>query len=155
MFVGAMGVPGGGRNEITDRFLRHMQIICLDSFEDSTLVKIFTTILDWHFQKGYVEPVARLSKVRIFRKDPKRFYNFFFQFCVGATNEVYKEAILNFLPTPAKSHYTFSLRDFSRVINGLLLVPAAKMNDSDKFIRLWIHETYRVFHDRLIDDPDR
>lgn len=63
MFVGAMGVPGGGRNEITDRFLRHMQIIGIDSFEDNMLVKIFATILDWHFAKGYVEPVSRLTKV--------------------------------------------------------------------------------------------
>nr|CAI5856319.1 unnamed protein product [Callosobruchus analis] len=138
MFVGAMGVPGGGRNEITDRFLRHMQIIGLDSFDDNTLTKIFSTILEWHFAKGYVEPVARLSK-----------------FCVAGTIEVYKEATLNFLPTPSKSHYTFSLRDFSRVINGLLLTPPPKMDDPDKFIRLWIHETYRVFHDRLIDDADR
>lgn len=69
--------------------------------------------------------------------------------------EVFKEATLKFLPTPAKSHYTFSLRDFSRVINGLLLTPPAQMDDPDKFIRLWIHECYRVFHDRLIDDGDR
>lgn len=78
-----------------------------------------------------------------------------FQFCVGATLDVYKDATLNFLPTPTKSHYTFSLRDFSRVINGMLLTPPARMSDPDKFIRLWVHETYRVFHDRLIDDNDR
>ncbi|KAJ8964394.1 hypothetical protein NQ317_006775 [Molorchus minor] len=120
MFVGAMGVPGGGRNEITERLLRHMQIVCLDSFDDNTLTKIFTTILDWHFAKGYVDDIARLSK-----------------FCVAATIDVYRQAMVNFLPTPAKSHYTFSLRDFAR------------------FIRLWIHETYRVFHDRLIDESDR
>ncbi|XP_057653134.1 dynein axonemal heavy chain 3 [Diorhabda carinulata] len=138
LFIGAMGVPGGGRNEISDRFLRHMQIITIDSFDDQTLSKIFTTILDWNFSKGYVEPVARLSK-----------------FCCAATSEVYKAAIEHFLPTPAKSHYTFSLRDFSRVINGLLLTPPQRMDDPDKFIRLWIHETYRVFHDRLIDDDDR
>ncbi|KAG5895230.1 hypothetical protein JTB14_003447 [Gonioctena quinquepunctata] len=138
LFIGAMGVPGGGRNEITERFLRHMQIIGLDSFDDQTLNKIFVTILDWHFAKGYGEKISRLSR-----------------FCVGATIEVYKEATIKFLPTPSKSHYTFSLRDFSRVINGLLLTPSSRMDDPDKFIRLWIHETYRVFHDRLIDDNDR
>ncbi|CAG9858599.1 unnamed protein product [Phyllotreta striolata] len=138
LFVGAMGVPGGGRNEVTDRFLRHLQIITIDSFDDNTLAKIFTTILDWHFSKGYVDDVARLSK-----------------FCVAATTEVYKMAINKFLPTPAKSHYTFSLRDFSRVIMGLLFTPPAMMDNPDKFIRMWIHESYRVFHDRLIDDADR
>lgn len=58
-----MGPPGGGRNEVTDRFLRHMLIISIDSFDDNTLNKIFTTILDWHFAKGYDESVSKFSKV--------------------------------------------------------------------------------------------
>ena len=69
--------------------------------------------------------------------------------------QVYKEAISNFLPTPTKSHYIFNLRDFSRVIRGILLVPSTHMTDPEKFIRLWIHEVYRVFYDRLIDEDDR
>ena len=69
--------------------------------------------------------------------------------------EVYKAAVDKFLPTPSKSHYVFNLRDFARVIFGVLLVPSSHLDEGDKLIRLWIHEVYRVFYDRLIDEKDR
>ena len=43
-FVGAMGPPGGGRNDITARIIRHFNIISYTDIEDSTISKIFTTI---------------------------------------------------------------------------------------------------------------
>uniref|UniRef100_A0AAR2JAS4 Dynein axonemal heavy chain 3 n=1 Tax=Pygocentrus nattereri TaxID=42514 RepID=A0AAR2JAS4_PYGNA len=120
LFVSAMGPPGGGRNDITGRFTRHLNIVSIDSFDDETLSKIFSSITDWHFSKG-------------------------FDILVQATMAVYKDAMEKFLPTPSKSHYIFNLRDFSRVIKG----------DGEKLMRLWIHEVYRVFYDRLIDSDDR
>ncbi|CAG2061011.1 unnamed protein product [Timema podura] len=130
--------PGGGSNIVTGRFTRHLVIIGIDSFEDNTLNKIFCSIVDWHFAKGFDGNIARMTKM-----------------VVGATMEVYKASMLHFLPTPAKSHYIFNLRDFSRVIGGILLVPSTHCKDPDKLIRLWVHETYRVFYDRLIDQADR
>uniref|UniRef100_A0A8C7GT98 Dynein axonemal heavy chain 3 n=1 Tax=Oncorhynchus kisutch TaxID=8019 RepID=A0A8C7GT98_ONCKI len=121
LFVSAMGPPGGGRNDITGRFTRHLNIVSIDSFDHETLSKIFTSITDWHFGKG-------------------------FDIMVQATMAVYQDAMECFLPTPSKSHYIFNLRDFARVIRGVLL---------NKLIRLWIHEVYRVFYDRLIDNEDR
>lgn len=94
---------------------------------------------------------------------------------VQATLETYKSAIKVFLPTPAKSHYVFNLRDFARVIRGVLLVPPSALKENEKFIRLWVHEVnilltvfsnqissflllfqvYRVFYDRLTLESDR
>ena len=69
--------------------------------------------------------------------------------------QIYQRAMSEFLPTPSKSHYIFNLRDFARVMRGVLLIPAERMTEPDKLIRLWIHEVYRVFNDRLTDDSDR
>ena len=75
---------------------------------------------------------------------------------VQATLNLYHASVDNFLPTPKKSHYVFNLRDFSRVIFGTLLIPKTQMGtDGDKLTRLWIHEVYRVFYDRLVDNKDR
>lgn len=68
---------------------------------------------------------------------------------------MYKEAVSTFLPTPTKSHYTFNLRDFTRVIKGILLLPASQCKTVEKIYRLWVHETWRVFGDRLVHDDDR
>ncbi|XP_063858635.1 dynein axonemal heavy chain 3-like isoform X1 [Scylla paramamosain] len=138
LFLGAMTPPSTGRNNICGRFTRHLNIMCIDTFEDKTLDKIFGSIMTWHFSTQEDENIQRLSKT-----------------VVEATRKVYKNIISTFLPTPAKSHYVFNLRDFSRVVGGILLVPNTCLNTVDKVIRLWLHETYRVFHDRLCDDNDR
>jgi dynein heavy chain len=138
ILLAAMGPPGGGRNNITGRITRHLNVITMDTFSDDTMIKIFTSIVDWHFGKGFEAVFNRAGKM-----------------IVQATMEIYKQTIANFLPTPSKSHYVFNLRDFSRVIKGILLVPSSVMKEERKLHRLWIHEIYRVFYDRLIDEGDR
>ena len=47
LFVAAMGPPGGGRNNITPRYARHFNLISIVDFDNTTLKRIFSNILDW------------------------------------------------------------------------------------------------------------
>ena len=64
LFISAMGPPGGGRNDVTSRFIRHLNVIGIDEFQDEVLNKIFGAIVDWHFAKGFDTAVARFGRVR-------------------------------------------------------------------------------------------
>lgn len=138
-FVAAMGPPGGGRNPITARFIRHFNTIGITTFDEVTMEQIFGNILEWHLvSNNFQQSVIGIKNQ-----------------CIRATLEIYNASIDNLLPTPTKSHYVFNLRDFARVIQGLLLTHQDKFQEPEKLIRLWCHEAYRVFYDRLVDDNDR
>uniref|UniRef100_A0A670IKP3 Dynein axonemal heavy chain 1 n=1 Tax=Podarcis muralis TaxID=64176 RepID=A0A670IKP3_PODMU len=135
-FVGAMGPPGGGRNAISSRLTRHFNYLSFTELEDSSKKKIFSTILDsWmgDLPTDYtcIEPL------------------------VDATIRVYSTITSQLLPTPAKSHYTFNLRDLSKVFQGMLMAEPAKIMDKADLLRLWYHESCRVFRDRLVNEEDR
>lgn len=77
-------------------------------------------------------------------------------------------------PTPKKMHYIFNLRDISKVLphnkiyyrkkiiiiffmlfqvfQGLLRSNIKHQNFKVPMLRLWCHEVFRVFYDRLIDE---
>uniref|UniRef100_A0A4W3GQ89 Dynein heavy chain 3 AAA+ lid domain-containing protein n=1 Tax=Callorhinchus milii TaxID=7868 RepID=A0A4W3GQ89_CALMI len=60
-----------------------------------------------------------------------------------ATIELYEAIIEKFLPTPAKIHYLFNLRDISKVFQGMLRIHRDYHDTKQCIARLWIHESFR------------
>lgn len=142
-----MGPPGGGRNPITPRFLRHFNTFTINEFEDDTMKLIFSRIMDWHLSKSFpVEMKGLGSQVSITTTAPSVINTLSYTplQIVAATMDVYKTAMGNLLPTPTKSHYLFNLRDFARVIQGVLLSIPSSIQDESTLKRLWTHEVMRT-----------
>ncbi|KAJ0395885.1 hypothetical protein P43SY_002016 [Pythium insidiosum] len=136
-FIAAMGPPGGGRTRITQRYVRYFNLLNLVPFDTESLKSIFSRITDW-FLLHFAGAVKALSSPM-----------------VAATIELYDTISKSLLPTPAKSHYTFNLRDLAKVFQGVAQGTPEVVKDGRDLVRLWSHECLRVFSDRLIDDKDR
>merc|ERR1719204_1122019 len=119
--------------------MRHFNVLCVPKPSAQVLTLIFESILG-----GYLSRLNFKTEIQALTRP-----------IVDSTIGLYAGIKRSLLPIPAKSHYTFNLRDISKVFQGLLMCSANTAKTKDMFIRLWIHEAMRCFHDRLINDEDR
>ena len=137
-FVAAMGPPGGGRNAVTPRYMRHFNVIAISEFSDQTFQHIYEVIVEWWMAKVRAEEAALEKMTPI----------------VKATVRIYNTIKAELLPTPSKSHYVYNMRDLSKVFQGMQTINH-QLKDEKHLLRLWTHEVLRVFNDRLTNDDDK
>ncbi|KAJ8983473.1 hypothetical protein NQ317_014931 [Molorchus minor] len=129
--------PGGGRNPLTPRFVRHFGMMLIPPPNEYSLKAIFKAIL-----KGFLDDFS--NEVRDLG-----------DYMVSAALEIYDRIATDLLPTPTKSHYVFNLRDLSKCIQGVTQADSGTMREETAMLRLFYHECLRVFHDRLINSEDK
>ena len=104
-FIGAMGPPSGGRSRITQRYVRHFNLINFIPFDNKSLRRVFNTIMTWFVTAGGFAKDIKTAGKRM----------------VKATIDVYETIVRTLLPH-RRRYYTFNLRDLAKVFQGVAQV---------------------------------
>jgi dynein heavy chain len=124
--------------DLSSRFMRHFHLFFISEPSSSVLLSLYSPVLSTHFEKIYPDPIRRsISTI------------------IQSTVELYEKVVNKLKPTPSKFHYKYNLRDVGKVIQGITLATPNSLVTTDKLTKLWLHESSRVFFDRLTNPLDR
>uniref|UniRef100_A0A3P8V3P1 Dynein axonemal heavy chain 11 n=1 Tax=Cynoglossus semilaevis TaxID=244447 RepID=A0A3P8V3P1_CYNSE len=130
--------PTAGSFSINPRLQRHFSVFAVNFPSIEAQNSIFTQILCSHLKhQPFSSEVQRSAAA-----------------AVQAAIALHHRMVHSFLPTAMKFHYTFNLRDLSNVFQGILFAGPESVRDSSDLALLWLHESSRVYSDRLVDDKD-
>ena len=128
-----------GMNQvISSRILRHFHAISCTYPSDESLQKIFATKLNIFLKTRSFQPEASGIVGPM----------------VQSTIFIHNELRSNLKQIPSKPHYIFNVRDIANVFEGCMLLPKELSDNKKLFTRLWVHETLRIFNDRLVTPED-
>ncbi|PSC73956.1 flagellar outer dynein arm heavy chain gamma [Micractinium conductrix] len=158
-FVAAMVTPGAGRSDIPNRLKRQFAIFHVPPPSETAIHNVFGTLMAGRFdEETFGAEVADMAAK-----------------LVPATMALWNRVQAKLLPTPAKFHYLFNMRDLSKVFQGVILAqrdrfakpgaagaPAARQpyggsvtTPEGYLLGLWAHECARVFADKLVTQEDK
>ncbi|KAJ3364693.1 hypothetical protein GGF32_001332 [Allomyces javanicus] len=128
--------PTAGNFTITSRLQRHFAVLAVNFPGVEALQSIYNSIIQGHLA-GMGSAVQKCGEK-----------------LVTTALAMHKKIASTFLPTAIKFHYIFNLRDLSNIFQGVLFGQKDVLKTPIDLVRLWAHETTRVYGDKLIETTD-
>tara|TARA_B110000971_G_scaffold138153_1_gene141273 strand:- start:167 stop:3592 length:3426 start_codon:yes stop_codon:yes gene_type:complete len=104
-YLAAMNTPGGGKNDIPNRLKRHFAIFNVPLPSVAAINNIFGQLVAGRFASDVFTPELCACAEKL----------------VPLTVELWNQVQHKMLPTPAKFHYLFNMRELSKVFQGVIL----------------------------------
>lgn len=134
LFVASMN-PTAGSFFVNPRFQRHFWILAISFPETSSLFTIYNAFATGHFgRKGFKSAVQEITS-----------------HIIKAAVSFHPLMVASFRKTAINFHYEFSVRHLSYIFQGILIAQPTQFGDPEKLVKLWVHESERIYGDRLIN----
>ncbi|KAM9310019.1 dynein axonemal heavy chain 11 [Pholidichthys leucotaenia] len=130
--------PTAGSFIINPRLQRHFSVFAVNFPSSEAQKSIFGQILCGHLKQQCFGLLVQKSAADV----------------VQAAITLHHKMAHNFLPTAIKFQYIFNLRDIANIFQGILLSGPENVKDSTDLAMLWLHESCRVYSDKLVDLKD-
>ena len=132
--------PTAGSFTINPRLQRHFATFAVVFPSSESLFTIYNAILNDHLENPGNKFPFLVKKLCVN--------------VVNATLALHTKVSQVFSPTAIKFHYIFNLRDLTNVFQGMLFSTNECVQTPTDLVRLWAHETMRVYRDKLADGKD-
>jgi len=153
LYIGAMNTPGGGKNDIPNRLKRQFCLFYVPLPSVAAINNIFGALMEGRFDTANFDDSVVESAAKL----------------VPLTITLWNKVQVKMLPTPAKFHYLFNMRELSKVFQGVVLAVRERFNKKGTnpdygakvesaqgyLLALWRHECERVFCDKLTTPEDK
>uniref|UniRef100_A0A8C4MJA6 Dynein axonemal heavy chain 9 n=1 Tax=Equus asinus asinus TaxID=83772 RepID=A0A8C4MJA6_EQUAS len=130
--------PTAGSFTINPRLQRHFSVFVLSFPGADALSSIYSTILTQHLKLGNFPALLQKSIPQL----------------INLALTFHQKVATTFLPTAIKFHYTFNLRDFANIFQGLLFSSVECVKSSQDLVKLYLHESNRVYRDKMVEEKD-
>ena len=128
--------PTAGSFVVNPRLQRLFAVFAIGLPGPTSLLTIYQTFLDGHL-RGFNDEVKKQANS-----------------IIKAAMGLHSDVAMTFRKTAQNFHYEFNIRHISNVFQGLLVSAAEQFDNAEKMQMLWLHESERVYGDRLVSPED-
>lgn len=130
--------PTAGSFVVNQRLQRHFWTSAIQFPEQSSLSTIYQTFMKGHFEHLKFKHQVQDQALGV----------------IKAALSLHTTVCSTFRKTAKNMHYEFNIRHMSGVFSGLLQAKPSEFHDAEKLALLWIHESERIYCDRLVSVSD-